>query len=148
MTSSARRRRDDAGQATVMIIGFLVVLVMLVVVVVDATAAYLRRQSLNALADGAALAAADAIEGEQVYTGGLGERATIDPGQARSFVASYLAATGAPASYPGLTSAVETSGDRVVVRLAAPLDLPLPLPGTARTVSVGAESASVVAVSD
>lgn len=151
MTNLTKRkgvRRAEAGQATVMIIGFVVVLVMMVVVVVDASAAYLRRQSLSSLADGAALAAADAIEGEQVYTRGLGQRATVDPEQARSFVASYLSSAGAHSVYPGLVAVVGTSGDRVVVRLSAPLDLPLPLPGVANSAPVGAESASVIAVSD
>lgn len=148
MTTRNRVRPEEAGQATVMIIGLVVVLVMMVVVVVDASAAYLRRQSLSSLADGAALAAADAIEGEQVYTRGLGQRATVDPNQARSFVASYLSSTEAPSVYPGLVAVVGTSGDRVVVRLSAPLDLPLPLPGVASSAPVHAESAAVVAVSD
>lgn len=148
MTKRNDARRGQAGQATVMITGFVVLLVMMVAVVVDASAAYLRRQSLGSLADGAALAAADAIEGEQVYTRGLGQRATVDPGQARSFVASYLSSTGAHGVYPGLVAVVGTSGDRVVVRLSAPLDLPLPLPGVANSTSIQAESASVIAVSD
>ena len=148
MRARGGARRGEAGQATVMIIGFVVVLVMLVVVVVDASAAYLRRQSLSSLADGAALAAADAIEGEQVYTRGLGQRASVDPEQARSFVESYLSSVEARSVYPGLVDVVETSGDRVVVRLSAPLDLPLPLPGVENSASVQTESASVIAVSD
>ena len=51
--------RDQAGQATVMIVGFAVVLAMLMVTVVDASAAYLQRQGLDTLADGAALRGAD-----------------------------------------------------------------------------------------
>jgi putative Flp pilus-assembly TadE/G-like protein len=141
-------RRGEAGQVTVMIIGFVVVLVMLFAVVVDASAAYLRRQSLSSLADGAALAAADAIEGEQVYTRGLGQRAVVDPDQARWLVESYLSSVEARSVYPGLVDVVETSGDRVVVRLSAPLDLPLPLPGVESSAAVQTESASVIAVSD
>jgi hypothetical protein len=139
---------DERGQVSVIIIGFVVVLAMLFVVVVDASAAYLRRQALSSLADGAALAAADGIEGEQVYTGGLGERAAVDPERARGLVASYLSSVGAERRYPGLRQAVGTSGDRVVVRLDAPLGLPLSLPGIAGTARVAAESASVVAVRD
>ncbi len=56
-------RRDEAGQATVLIIGFAVVLAMVVAVVTDASAAYLQRQGLDTLADGAALAGADAVRG-------------------------------------------------------------------------------------
>jgi Flp pilus assembly protein TadG len=141
-------RASESGQVTVLIIGFVVVLAMMIVVVVDASAAYLRRQSLSSLADGAALAAADGIEGEQVYTGGLGDRATVDPQRASAFVTSYLSSSGALSRYSGLSAAVVASGDRVVVRLAAPLDLPLRLPGVGKSARVTAESASVVAVSD
>ena len=51
--------RDQAGQATVRIIGFAVVLAMLMATVVDASAAYLQRQGLDTVADGAALRGAD-----------------------------------------------------------------------------------------
>jgi len=130
-----------------MIIGFVLVLAMTVAVVVDSSAAYLRHQALGSLADGAALAAADGIEGEQVYTSGLGERAVVDPERARVLVLEYLTTVGAPGRYAGLTHVVETSGDRVVVRVAAPLDLPLPLPGVDPSAQVTATSAAVVAVS-
>jgi hypothetical protein len=81
------RRGGERGQATVLIIGFTVVAVMMVAMVVDASAAYLRRTALDSLADGAALAAADGIQGRQVYEGGLGHRAEIDPVVARRVVA-------------------------------------------------------------
>ena len=77
-------RRAERGQTSVLIMGFFLVAVLLTVVVVDASAAFLRRQRLDAVADGAALAAADGVQGEQVYEGGLGERAQIDPVAARA----------------------------------------------------------------
>ena len=81
-----RSRGREAGQATVMVVGFAVVALLMVAVAVDASAAYLRRQGLDNLADGAALAAADGVQGRQVYEGGLGERARIDPVVARGYV--------------------------------------------------------------
>jgi Flp pilus assembly protein TadG len=84
-----------------MIAGFAAVLVLLVAVVVDASAAILRRQQLDALADAAALAATDGVQGEAVYTRGLGRRAEIDPVAARRFVAAYLGASGRAAGSPG-----------------------------------------------
>lgn len=146
MNSSARPR-DEQGQTAVLILGFALVLAMTVVVVVDATAAYLRRQALDNLADGAALAATDGIAGEQVYTRGLGERAVVDPEVARVMVRDYLTSVGAGSRYPGIVHAVETDGERVVVRLRAPLDLPLPLPGAATRTQVTATAAAVVVVS-
>ena len=70
--------RREGGTASLLIVGFAIVAIMMVGVVVDASAAYLRRSGLDSLADGAALAAADGIQGRQVYEGGLGERARID----------------------------------------------------------------------
>ena len=142
------RRGSEGGQTALLIIGFVLVAAMLVVVVVDATAAYLRRQALSSLADGAALAAADGIEGQQVYTSGLGERAAVDAGTARELVREHLSSVGAQRRYPGLVDVVDTDSDRVVVRLAAPLRLPLPLPGVARQSVVGATAAAVIVVSD
>ena len=48
------RGRDEQGQVTLLIIGFASILLMAIVVVVDASAAYLQRQGLDNLADGAA----------------------------------------------------------------------------------------------
>ncbi len=149
MTGSPREgtpRRNERGQTAVLIIGFALVLALMVAVVVDATAAYLRRQSLLTLADGAALAAADGIAGEEVYLGGLGDAAAVDPGAARALAEGYLAQVGAGHRYPGLRQRVETDGPRVVVHLSAPLDLPLPFPGVGDTAHVRATAAAVFTV--
>ncbi|WP_447643347.1 pilus assembly protein TadG-related protein [Nocardioides zeae] len=60
MTRRRSRKSDQHGQTTLMIVGFAGVLFMLLAVVVDASAAYLQRQGLATIADGAALAGADA----------------------------------------------------------------------------------------
>ena len=147
MTPS-RRGPDERGQTTLLIIGFAIVAIMLVAVVVDASAAYLRRTGLDSVADGAALAAADGVQGRQVYEGGLGRRAQIDPAVARRYVAEYLRDTGAASCYPGLAVAVEAGTDRVVVHVAAPLDLPITPPGWDRRPTISGTAASFVVVSD
>ena len=141
-------RPSEPGQASLLIVGFAVVLMLLVGLVVDASAAYLRRTGLDSLADGAALAAADGIQGEQVYTGGLGQRAAIDPAVARAYVAEYLQLTGAGQRYPGLTYEVAAEPDRVVVHVTAPLSLPITPPGWERRPVISATAASYVLVSD
>ena len=141
-------RRDERGQTTLLIIGFAIVAIMMVAVVVDASAAYLRRTGLDSLADGAALAAADGVQGRQVYEGGLGKRAEIDPVVARRYVAEYLRDTGAARRYPGLTYDVDATTDRVVVHVAAPLDLPITPPGWDRRPTISGTAASFVVVSD
>lgn len=141
-------RTSERGQTSLLILGFFLVAILLVVVVVDASAAYLRRQQLDAVADGAALAAADAIRGEQVYEDGLGERAELDPQQARQHVAAYLQRLGAHASYPGLSYQVTTTLDSVEVRVTTPLDLPFAPPGWAERTEVTGTSAAFVEVLD
>ena len=140
------RRHDQSGQTALLIVGLFLVAVLLVVVVVDASAAYLRRQQLDALADGAALAAADGIQGAQVYQQGLGERAAIDPELARSYVADYLERLGARRDYPGLVPEVSVREDSVEVVVHAPLELPLVPPGWTRDSRVSGKATAFVAV--
>lgn len=140
------RRRAEHGQITLMLVGFFLLLALLAAVVIDASAAYLRRQSLSSLADGAVLAAADGVQGEQVYTGGLGDLAQIDPQVAQRSVGEYLRQTDAQARYPGLTWVVESSGGSVTVRVVAPLRLPLRPPGWDDAVTVSGEASAVVPV--
>ncbi len=145
---TAGARRGEAGQTAVLIVGFFLVAALLVGVTVDASAAYLRRGGLDSLADAAALAAADAVQGRQVYEGGLGQRAEIDPAVARALVADYVRATGATSTYPGLRWEVDATTERIVVRMAAPLRLPIPVPGVDRQATISATAASYVVVSD
>jgi hypothetical protein len=140
------RRTPETGQTSLLIVGFFLVAILLVVVVVDASAAYLRRQQLDAVADGAVLAAADGIRTEAVYTEGLGERAGLDPVQARRHVAAYLQQIGARRSYPGLTYRVSVTEESVEVRVSTPLDLPLAPPGWAESAVVTGTAAALVQV--
>jgi hypothetical protein len=139
---------DQRGQTTLLIVGLTVVAILMVAVVVDASAAYLRRAGLDSLADGAALAAADGVRGGQVYGGGLGRRAKLDPSVARRYAADYLAASGAAGRYPGLNYRVDAGTDRVVVRVSAPLDLPITPPGWDRRPVISSTAASFVVVSE
>ncbi|WP_179664355.1 pilus assembly protein TadG-related protein [Nocardioides panaciterrulae] len=144
------RSRPEQGQATVMIIGLAVVLAMLVAVVVDASAAYLQRQGLDTVADGAALSGADlGATGQETYTTGVPEEELrLTPEAVRDAVRAYLAATGAYAHYPGLTFdvAVDANEHRVLVEVRAPIDLPLTVPGAPGRASIGATGSAVVAV--
>lgn len=144
--------RDERGQTTVLIVGFAVVLMMAVAVVVDVSAAYLQRQGLDNLADGAALVGADAgAQGEDVYDGGLGEdRLALFEAEARQAVDDYLAQTGARRAYPGLgrTVDVDAATRTVRVRITAPLDLPLTIPGSPARATVSAEGAAAVSPED
>lgn len=56
------RTRDERGSSAMLIIGFAAFLAMTIAMLVDASAAYLQRQGLNTLADGAALHGADTVK--------------------------------------------------------------------------------------
>lgn len=142
--------RDERGSTSVLIIGFSVVLAMVVALVTDASAAYLRRQSLDTLADGAALRGADlGATGRDVYEGGVpADRLELTAPRVRAAVASYLRETGAYGTYPGITFTVEVhrAEQSVEVHLRAPLDLPLSIPGSPEHATVGATGSAIVDV--
>lgn len=142
------RRRDEEGATTVLIVGFALVLAMAVAMVVDVSAAYLQRQGLNTVADGAALRAADlGATGEEVYGGGVPQgRLDLSAEQVRGSVREYLAAAGAYASYPGLSFSVDVdpTSSTVTVHVTAPLDLPLTVPGSPGVAQIGATGSAVV----
>lgn len=140
------RRSQESGQVAALVIGFFLVIVLLVVVVVDASAAYLRRQRLDSLADGAALAAADSLAGERLYREGLGDRASLDPQLARAQVADYLAAVGASRDFPGLRYSVHASAETVEVTVSTPLELPFAPPGWVDHTEISGHAAAVVQV--
>jgi uncharacterized membrane protein len=143
-----RRERTESGQATVLIVGFAFVLAMAVAMVVDVSAAYLQRQGLDTVADGAALRGADlGAAGREVYTGGVPQgRFGLTADAVRASVRDYLAATGAYAKYPGLsfTVDIDQATSSVTVHLDAPLDLPLTVPGSPEVASIGATGSAVV----
>ncbi len=138
--------RDERGSVTPLIIGFAVVLLLMIGVVVDASAAFLHRQGLDTLADGAALSGADAgAQGVEVYAGGLGSRPlALTRSTASAGVRAYLTSVGAYRTYPGLSYAVTVTGDRVVVTVSAPVDLPLTVPGTPERPRISATSSAIV----
>ena len=112
-------RGDERGQTTVLIVGLAVVLLMAIAVVVDASAAYLQRQGLDTVADGAALAGADAGSRnlDVLYGEGVGRRPRLDQAEtvARAAVADYLGRPVPTASTPGCatTSAFDPADDSV-----------------------------------
>jgi uncharacterized membrane protein len=100
------RKQDDEGTILLLTLGCVAIALMLVAVVVDASAVFLARRSLASEADGASVAAAQAISKAQVYANGAGSRLPLSDVQA------------AVANYAGdLQATVEhgPDGDTVVV---------------------------------
>ena len=77
-------RRDERGQSAVLIVGLASFLLLAIVVVVDASAAFLQRQGLDTVADGAALAGADAGSRnlDSIYGSGVGSQPRLDQAEA------------------------------------------------------------------
>jgi hypothetical protein len=140
--------RSERGTTIPLIVGFIGLLLVAGAVVVDVTAAYLQRQSLDTLADGAALRGADlGAQGLEVYAGGLdADRLQLTEQAARAAVADYLSDTGAYARFPGLRFEVSVGPERVIVGLHAPVDLPLQVPGSPDRPVVGGSGSAAVTV--
>ncbi len=132
MTLRSTKHGREGGQVTVVSIGFFVLLGLLMVVVVNASSAFVERQRLDGLADGAALAAADALDGATFYSTGT---VAVDPAAARRRAAEHVATA------PGVrVVAVHLDGRTVTVRLARDVNLPLTPPGWAETTTVVSEA--------
>jgi hypothetical protein len=140
---------SERGTGTLIIVGLALVLAMMAAVVTDASAAYLQRQGLDTLADGAALTAADAgASGREAYGEGLSADLHLDADVARAAVADYLHRVGAFDRYPGLTVqvSVDAASRRVVVVVHAPVRLPLHVPGSPDRASIGSTASAQVGV--
>lgn len=125
-------RRED-GQITVMTIGFFVFLGLLAVVVVNSSAAFLQRQQLDNVADGAALAAADGLSRADFYRRGEVE---VDDAEAKRLIGQYVTGDGIR------IVAVSTQGDRVHVRLERTVSLALAPPGWTSHTTIVSEATS------
>lgn len=93
MSASRRKERDDAGQISVLILGLVVIAAALVLVVTNVSRVFLWDRSLAAAADGAAVAAAGAVDPSKAGRGVPGAPATValSPARARAEVARYVA---------------------------------------------------------
>jgi len=129
--------RDERGQVTVMIIGFAAILLLAIAVVVDASAAYLQKSGLDTVADGAALAGTEALGLQAGYGHGFDDPA-LSRRLVEQAVAQYLGDTQARDRFPGLDYTLSVTGNRVVVRVKAPLRLPLRVPGAAEAAPIAA----------
>ena len=148
MKRRPRSAAQEQGQVSLLIIGFTLFLLMVTVVVVNASAAYLQRQGLSTIADGAALQGAD-LGSTGSYEGGIGDQRLRQVHQQVDVaVGAHLRLISAHEHYPGLRHQVRVDPalGEVTVTLRAPLDLPLTLPGTRWSTQVAATGRAAVVV--
>ena len=136
------RGADDEGTVLLLIVGLVAVVGLLVAVVTDVTALYLQRRDLVSAADGAALAGAQAVDEETIYTQGLPTSGPLplDEDAARSAVHEYLSDSGLASQ--SLTVRVETTPTTVSVSVSTTYDLPV-----ANTATLGATGSAQVSAS-
>lgn len=120
---------DDDGQLLPLVIGYAAILALLITVVVDASTVFLQRRALSAAADGAALAAVNAVDPAAVAEGRIAERGglVVTPETASAAVARYVADAHLAERFPRFAVAgvdVSDGGAVVAVTLAARIPLP------------------------
>ena len=138
------RTTDDRGSVSVFIIGCFVLALLLVATATDLAVLQLNRRTLQAAADTAALAAAQAPDLTSIYANGLTTYVPIDAALARQRALTLLHAH-APA-VPGLTvDTLTTDGQTVYVRLTGRVSPPF-LRLFGRSVSIDAQALATTAV--
>ncbi len=149
---SGRLRRDESGQILLLVLIFFLIAAALVMVVTDVSKVYLAKRSLASTADGAALAAAQAIDRSAFYRDGASGELRLDPVAAEAAVQSYAERNNLAGRFTDLTfdaPRVVGGGDTVSVRVHCRVVLPFTgfFTGGARSINVAAEASAQTATS-
>ncbi|MET0726267.1 MAG: pilus assembly protein TadG-related protein [Leifsonia sp.] len=114
------RLADERGSTLPLVVFFMFLAIVVIVGVVGATSLYLERKRLLTIADGAALAGAEAFDLTAVRAMDDGLQASLTSEDVRSAALEYLASTGA-GSLEGLAveSAASPDGRSADVRISA-----------------------------
>jgi hypothetical protein len=116
------RASDDRGSVLILGVGLTAVCLLAFVVMVDASAAFLQRRQLLAVADAAALAAAQSIDLPAYYADGATSATRLDVGGLPRRVRAYVGRAGVPEG--STVDLVQSDGRAVLVEMSAPLRLP------------------------
>jgi uncharacterized membrane protein len=137
------RRSSDAGQITLLIIGFVMIVVLAVGVVANASKAFVYRRSLASWADGAAIAAAQSVAEDVLYSGPAVDELPIARSEARRVVDEYVARNGLERRFDELRVAVTVDPAAQTVTVEFAVRVPLVLGGDAAGIPVsGAATAT------
>lgn len=139
-------RRTEHGQLTLLIVAFALCLLLAVAAVTDISAAYLRRQSMTSLADGAALSATDGAAEAAIYGDPDAAFVTLDEVAARAAVDRYLRDVDAYRNFPGLTARVEVVDNVLSVRLQSVYQVPFPIPGARSDATIEATGSATMPI--
>jgi len=142
------RPRDD-GSVMLLTIGLVSLAALLIVVVIDVSALFLGRRDALAAADGAALAAAQAVDESALYRQGVSDTLPLDPQRVRQRVDAYLRDVARSSHLRDLQWRVSTDGTVVRVAIVGQLQLPVVngiTAGTGGRVTVTASAAAQTVV--
>jgi uncharacterized membrane protein len=131
--------RED-GQVTLLVIGFMMIVVLLVGVVANASKAFVYRRSLASWADGAAVAAAQNVAEDVVYTDPVLDELPISAAGARGAVADYVARHGLSERFDQFDSSVVVDPTAATVTVAFQARMPFALAGDVGGITIGAEA--------
>lgn len=133
-------RRDEDGRVALLVLVFSMICMLLIAGVVAVTSVHLSRMRLLDVADGAALAAANALD-DTAYQGGVGEAVPLSNATVREAAGDYVGSRPLPGGVTrwGLGPGTGTpDGELAEVHLSGVADVPLVgwLLGDAVTISV------------
>ena len=142
--TGAGRATGDEGSITVLVLGLAGVLLTTVAVVVDVSATILAQRAVASAADGAAAAAAQEFDEQEVLRTGVGDAVPLDAAEVRRVVRRYE--DDAEPGQPGLELTSSTTGSRTTVTAVRTIELPFLGPLTGRRVTVRATSTATSVV--
>jgi uncharacterized membrane protein len=118
--SITRRAADDRGSTLLLTIFYAALALSVVLMVIAATSLYVERKRLFTLADGAALAGAEAFDLQDVVVTASGPRVSLSDSDITAAVATYLGANRATSlTDVEVESAGSVDGHSAAVRLSA-----------------------------
>lgn len=124
-----RRRgtqRDEEGRVALLILVFTMICILLITGVIAVTSVHLSRMKLLDVADGAALAAANALD-ETAYGGGVGDAVPLSNATVQQTAADYVASRPMPGGMAqwGLGGQTGTpDGELAVVHMSCIAEVP------------------------
>ena len=121
------RRRDEEGRVAILVLVCSMICMLLIGGVVAVTSVHLSRMRLLDTGDGAALAAANALD-DAAYRGGLGAAVPLSDATVQQAAADYVGRRPRPSGMTswGLGAGTGTTDGRLaVVRMSGVADVPL-----------------------
>lgn len=117
---------SERGTISPLIIGMVAIVVLLIIAVSNVSRVFVYQRDIEAAADAAALAAANGIAVESVYSGGLGDNVELSQAAAETEVDAYMETTNAwgRLNLEGRNVVVHNDGTDVTVSFSGRIHLP------------------------